>query len=162
MNEGKDNNGRSDKLAVDYKKANIKFSKLIHIYVRRARATGIEADEVMKARLEKSIMNREPEAYAFLILNKLDEKAYSEAKQLALELTVCGWKELAEEWRLDWWAGKNLDIWSGSAIDIAIVSSMADCFVPSTLSESDREEMAAMIFSQRPDVADFLDELKNG
>ncbi len=132
-------------------------------YVRHARRVGIEVDEDMKARLvEEALMEHETEAYALLILEKLDQKSCSEAKRLILDLTLFDWQELSLAWNLEWMANKSFNLGVGKNLDAAIICCLAACFFRSPLPKEDKDEMSVLIRSSRPDVADFLDELKNG
>ena len=132
-------------------------------YVRHARRVGIEVDEDMKARLvEMALMEHETEAYALLILEKLDQKAYSEAKRLILDLTLFDWQELSLAWNLEWMANKSFNFGVGKNLDAAIICCLAACFFRSPLlKKEENAEMTALIRSVCPDVADFLEELRN-
>lgn len=132
-------------------------------FVRHARRVGMEVDEDMKARLiERALMEHETEAYALLILEKLDQKAYSEAKRLILDLTLFDWQELSLAWNLEWMASKSFNLGVGKNLDAAIICCLAACFFrPPLLKKADKYEMSVLIRSSRPDVVDFLDELRN-
>ena len=106
----------------------------------------------LENRLVEQALDRSADACSILILERMDQYAYSEARKIILDLSVNDWEDLGYRWNQEWIACRSMDA--------AIICSIAHALSGIPLPEVDWKEMAEVIYVTHPNFEDFLNDLR--
>jgi len=134
----------------------LNLAAMIAFHARRAGMTIEERNNAFGAELEnrlvEQVLDRSADACSILILERIDQYAYSEARKIILDLSENDWENLGYSWIQEWIACRS--------IDAAIICSIADVLSCIPLSEADQKEMAEVVYVTHPHLKSFLNGLR--
>lgn len=130
----------------------LNLASIIAFHARRAGMTIEARNNVFGVELEyrliEKALDRSADACSILILERMDQHAYSDARNIILDLSENDWEDLGYSWYQEWIACHSMDA--------AIICSIADVLSCIPLSEVERKEMAEVIYVTHPNFKNFL------